>query len=503
MRLPNSLKREKQLTRETLCFGGLDRRENALAGTLSDCENLSSVRFPCLCPRGSRQLFENVTDADDAYSWNGKLVLCRGGKLWCDGTALCDVTAGKKQFATVNTKLVVWPDKLLVDGITGKVRKMDASVTSSGIDTEMTDCRITLPVHPQVAGEVLQRTLTTGGSRTGYWFQVYTGLRWDAENGYAWDGVEWREIADNETLKAGDVLIPVAANEAWQLQLHTTTDYAAQPVGESDTYAAGGYYLTVSEITGDGISYSSSGRAFALTVSCTLHHCGMQTPSLTSCFRAGDAVSVSGHPISRNNRENLFLTDVTEDTLTFAADSFLPCTAYAELGAIRAGKEPAVGKNSSYVYQFEWQHTGNEHAIKTKVGSSYAYVKARAGQKILVDETGSTPKLWLMEPDETLYELVFSSVQYSSGSHTLLQKQSTYPLTLTLKRSMPELDYICEKDNRLWGVVNRQSNRMWDGETEQWVTYGSRLICASSLGMPDDCYDYTGAYSGAYAVAVA
>ena len=501
MRLPNTMKRENRRVRETAVFGGLDRREGAGAWTLTGCENLSPERFPCLSPRAPRQLFGGVTDADDVCSRNGKLVLCRGGKLYYDGSALCDVLPGKKQFVTVNSKLVVWPDKLLIDEITGSVRKMDAAVTSAGVDTEMTDHTITIPVHPRIEGQALPTTLTANASRTGFWFRVYTDLAWDAENGYTWDSAEWREIADGDQLKVGDVLIPAVNGSTIQAQVHATADYQTEP-GDEDMRTANGIYLIVSQISGNGITYNS-GRTFDLTVSFTMHSCSLDGRALTSCFRKGDAVTVSGHPVSRNNRENLFLTDVTEDTLSFAEGSFLPCTAYAELGSIHAGKEPAVAKTAATVYQFDWLHTDNEHLIRTKAGGASLYVKARAGQKILVDESGATPVLWLMEEDETLHELVYYAVSYDRTYHTLLPRQSAYPLRLTVTRSVPQLDYVCEKDNRLWGVVNHQSNRMWDRDAEKWVSYESRMIVASSLGMPDDFYDYSGAYSGAYAVAVA
>lgn len=502
MRLPNAMKQERKLRRTAVRFGGLNRSEEARSGELSACENLSSARFPCLSPRKSRQLFGKVTDADDVCSHNGKLVLCRGGKLFYDGKEIGDVAPGKKQFAAVNSKIVVWPDKLLIDEITGSVRKMDASVTSAGIDTEMSDHTIRMPLPPRIDGGVLQSTLSAIGQSNGFWFRVYSDLKWDEQNGYSWSKAEWKELADGSALQVGDVLIPTGGDGTWTAQVHATADYKTPPE-DADLLSADGVYITVSKISGEGISYTAGGRRFQISVAYTLHRCGAEGRDFTSCFRAGDAVSVSGHPISRNNREELFLTEVTEDTLTFPEGSFLPCTSYAVVEAFLDGKEPVVGKTSTNVYTFMWQHSANEHSIQVKDGESTAYVTAEAGQMILVDESGAEPRLWLMEADETLYELSFSVAAYDKSYQTLLTKRNVYPLTLTLKRCVPEMDYICEKDNRLWGVVNRQSNRMWDKDAEKWVHYESRMIVASSLGMPDDFYDYNGAYSGAYAVAVA
>ncbi|MBR2978292.1 MAG: hypothetical protein IKC50_08510 [Oscillospiraceae bacterium] len=502
MRLPNSMKQERKLRRTAVRFGGLNQSEEARSGELSACENLSSAHFPCLAPRKPRQLFESVTDADDVWSQNGRLVLCRGGKLFCDGKELCDVSPGKKQFAAVNSKLVVWPDKLLIDENTGSVRKMDASVTSVGNDTELTDHTIRMPIPPRIDGGVLQSSLSASGERNGFWFRVYSGLKWDEQNGYTWSKAEWKELADGNALQIGDVLIPTGGDGMWTAQVHATADYKTPP-NDADLLSADGVYITVSKISGEGIVYTAGGRRFQIAVAYTLHRCGAEGQDFTSCFRAGDAVSVSGHPISLNNREELFLTEVKEDTLVFPTGSFLPCTSYADVGAFLDGKEPVIGKTSTNVYAFMWQHSGNEHGIRVKGGASDSYIKAKPEQKILIDESGAEAKLWLLEEDETLYELEFSDLAYDKSAHTLLTKRNVYPLTLTVKRAVPEIDYICEKDNRLWGVVNDQNNRVWDKDTEQWVNYKSRLIVASALGMPDDFYDYNGAYSGAYAVAVA
>lgn len=504
MRLPNEMKRESRRVRTEIGFGGLNRRETAREGDLSDCENLSSERFPCLCPRQPRTLFEGVTDADDAYSFDGKLLLCRGGKLYYDGMALCDVTPGKKQFVTVHTKLIVWPDKLMLDMTQNPpaVRDMAKQIKTVGNGVTMTGHEITIPTSPTVYGRVLPHSIALSG-QSGHWFQVYTGLRWDEENGYAWDDVCWKEIADGESLQVGDILIPAANGTDFSVQVHAADSYRMPPSSAGDTRTAEGYFLTVAEINGS-VQYGSTGRSGTVSLSFTLHRCGVSNPDLRTCFRAGDAVSVSGHPISANNKTALFLKRVSEQTLSFAENSFVPCTRYAAIGTISASKPPAVAKDANHVYAFVWQHEGNEHAVQVKTsGGATEYVKAKSGQKILIDESGQTPDLWLLEQDETLRELVFSSVTYSTSEYTVLQTVDVDPLCLTIQRSLPDLDYICEKDNRLWGVVNHQNNRVWDADAETWKTFESRLICASALGTPDDFYDYTGAYGGAYAVAVA
>lgn len=494
-----------------MAIHGINYSDATMDGDLADCAGLSTRRYPYFTTRHGRPAVDGYEGVTAVYRYKDSVFTVAEEKLfWIDLNStdeaqyLHTVMPGAKQFVTINTKVVVWPDKLMIDMTSNPptVRDMAKQIETVGNGVTMTDHEITIPTSPTVYGRALPHSIELSG-HGGRWFQVYTGLRWDEENGYAWDDVCWKEIADGESLQVGDVLIPAANGTDFSVQIHAADSYQMPPSSAGDTRTAEGYFLTVAEINGS-VQYGSTGRSGTVSLSFTLHRCGVSNPDLRTCFRAGDAVSVSGHPISANNKTALFLKHVSEQTLSFAENSFVPCTRYAAIGTISASKPPAVAKDVNHVYAFDWKHEGNEHAVQVKTsGGATEYVKAKSGQKILLDESGQTPVLWLLEEDETLRELVFSSVTYSTSEYTVLPTVDVDPLCLTIQRSLPDLDYICEKDNRLWGVVNHQNNRVWDADTETWKTFESRLICASALGDPDDFYDYTGAYGGAYAVAVA
>ena len=72
--------------------------------------------------------YEGVT----ALTAWGKLVAVRGTELLFDGEPVGTVTEGEKQFAVVNTKMVIWPDKVYLDMGTKEIKPLAQKVTSTG-----------------------------------------------------------------------------------------------------------------------------------------------------------------------------------------------------------------------------------------------------------------------------------------------------------------------------------------------------------------------------------
>lgn len=73
------------------------------------------------------------------------------------------------------------------------------------------------------------------------------------------------------------------------------------------------------------------------------------------------------------------------------------------------------------------------------------------------------------------------SITFSNGDFTAGNEAGTVKIT----RELPELDYICEKDNRLWGVSSAE-----------------RTIYASALGDPSNFFTFDGLDTDSYAAAV-
>ena len=130
----------RKYQREVLAIGGLNLSDNTQDGDLADCRNLSSHRFPYFTTRNKRSKLTAYSGATALTAWE-KLVVVQGTNLLYDGNVVGQVTAGAKQFAVVNTKLIIWPDKKYLDIDTLTVKPLGASVTGNGAvftESEMT-----------------------------------------------------------------------------------------------------------------------------------------------------------------------------------------------------------------------------------------------------------------------------------------------------------------------------------------------------------------------------
>ena len=126
MYLP-SLKYAEQKTKQQIVeFLGINFSDNFTDGNFSACRNLSARRYPYLSTRLRRLAVGDYVAPTAVTAWD-KLVVVDGTSLIYDGDVVGTVTAGEKQFAVVNTKLVIWPDKKYLDLNTSTLHELGAS----------------------------------------------------------------------------------------------------------------------------------------------------------------------------------------------------------------------------------------------------------------------------------------------------------------------------------------------------------------------------------------
>ena len=98
----------------TEAFGGYDHNIGAGDGTIWDEENMTSDYFPVMGTRAPRYSVAEPAKPYGLYALDG-LWWVDGGSLYHDGTLITSVTEGEKQFAAMGMRLLVWPDKIVVD----------------------------------------------------------------------------------------------------------------------------------------------------------------------------------------------------------------------------------------------------------------------------------------------------------------------------------------------------------------------------------------------------
>jgi len=148
-KLPNQIRHNKI---HTIAFRGLNLTNATQDGEFSDTLGLSTTDYPYLTQIVRRDVQAGYTAPTDVYVWDGHLYVVDGTDLKKDGTVIGTVTAGQKQMAVINTKLVIYPDKVYVDMTDDTMHSIvtksetyssyaitDHSITATGIASAFAD----------------------------------------------------------------------------------------------------------------------------------------------------------------------------------------------------------------------------------------------------------------------------------------------------------------------------------------------------------------------------
>lgn len=145
--LPKLPYSEQRRQSQILQFRGTNLTDNYPLGSVRDSENITTDRFPYIASRNARKLvpghYNNWSVA--LYEWNGLVTIeNRPGygyaNLYIDGELVYDPDSllardTDKQFAVVNTKLIIWPDKAYVDMTESPmtIRSLGCKATVTGV----------------------------------------------------------------------------------------------------------------------------------------------------------------------------------------------------------------------------------------------------------------------------------------------------------------------------------------------------------------------------------
>lgn len=481
MSLPNLPYHPRINTRDVIDFRGLDRTDAAAPGSLSDSLNLSTMRYPVLSPRGSREKLDGYSSVDDLYEWDGHLLTVSDGKLYRDGDEICDVTSGKKQWAVVSNRLCVFPDKLIIDlsGDTPDVQSMEADADFSGYASlVMTDSRISAPIFSKTAsgrwfptqwtsGENNQCVYTYGQSKDVV-VNSYTGNGWDLD---ALEDVEIKSGLDFGPSQRGDVqadlhvgdIVLLANDQTWVM----ADARSASPNPDKSSYGTQGYFAVVTYFRRDTTS-SGGVEQYRAYVIYDVYQAKPGAPALYELFAVNDAVSVTGTPEGIADNSSLIVrgVDEAENALLFDDGSFHIVTAYAHLA------EPL-----STTAQYAWY-----------AGKKYGFTPTEiveAGVALYME--GDMTLIYLWRDGETVgsYPVTASDAADPPAGAVELQSFVANLTAVHVKRDVPDLDFICESNNRLWGVSNADNT-----------------IKVSALGDPRNFSTFDGLATDSYQVAV-
>lgn len=484
MRLPRLPYNRTKIQRQITAFYGLNRSESAKEGELTDSIGMSTADFPCLAQRAGREEISGYGAPSDLFEWDGKLVVIDGGVLYYDGEAIDNITDGKKQFAVVNTKLCIFPDKVYIDLSNNKFGRLDASVETpqTGEYAVFTHNSLSAALRP-----VLRENLVTGNLS----FTKSDGVMIDQPAAYTygsdvdsikacwnsqtqtWSGLDALEslsavfAADAHAARAidiGDIFIPKKSRASY------VCVFASDGAPDKTLYNTNGVYgiFTDFEIN----SYTNNQNSdvdYICRWYYDVYSVLSQAKLFSGEFSVGDRVNVTGTKYGLCDVEKREITEIEDstNTLVFADGTFrAPVAAYSVSSALEAGS-----------YAFKYDSTYYKFTSPEAIAS---------GMVLYITETGDKVFAWdaALKKEAAAYAAEQSSSE--SSAYTTIRGfayQAGYGITVA--RPVPDLDYICESGNRLFGVSNADNT-----------------IYVSALGLPTRFYDYENVSTDSYAAAV-
>ena len=481
--LPKLPSRIKKLNRQNLQFAGLNLCEGAAEGQLRDSVGVSSRAFPYISVCGGRERIETYSDPVDMFEYDGRLAVVDGDTLRYDGQAVCKVQRGKKQFAVVGRTLCIFPDKIAVDLSAGRVSYMERSMTvdTAHNPTDLLPNSLTVtPVRQVTERGSEQKFERTGLSGPFAYTCAYTygKDKTAVEKCFSrggWTGLsrleQLKDVCYNNTgkhIEVGDIMIPEITaegeirliGEPYKLQGGVIPE---QYHPDRTRYNSEGYYCVITSCNTD------LDRGADTWITFDVYKTDGADLLFEGVFEMGDSVCISGTPYGIQDATNIAVQGIDRqtNTLIFAPDSVRDVRYYYILPAQQPGNQPLTLIAGGRYVTFTPTDAIDSGSLLC-VGGVYGENNSTSLRKTAVF-------LWdvLNRREAARYEASVSD-DWIEGC---VQAQ-TYSLTgsiITVKKPLPDLDYICESGNRLWGVSCAE-NRVY----------------ASRAGQVDSFYDTKG-----------
>ena len=493
---------------QSIVFKGLNLSDTATEGELIACTNLSARRFPHLSARSGRTRKGKYDKATAAFMWNGHEIVAEGGKLLYDGVALCNCNAEPKQFAVVNTKLVVWPDKLVIDMTDKSFKKLDVAVTNNGEASVKYDSISFVPrsVYATLLHEATG-TFRNDGVYIPY-FWSYENVEWSENTGWKLSGGELRPMHEcvgryyiPDVVLNGDTgeFVIALPHSAFPKEYGgtVTSEELPEPVGNTE-----GFYCEITKQTRRFVSGPIGAEKYLYSQSVSAYWSVEDNNyKIEDCFESGDTVNVSNSTYGIIDAKGLTVESVEaeQNTVAFKQGNLAPVKYVYELpeNILNNGDTPEIEIHllceSDYivhaVFEAEVLPEGNVICIETEAPS--------LSESVELGEHGFSVFLWDPATKTRCNAERYNAYHVDEdGDDESYPKMEVYDVgRLTVQRVAYDFDYICEKDNRLWGVCNRQKDSS-DGAR-------GRLIFASALGDPTEFDKFEGLSTDSWQAAIA
>ena len=285
MKLPYFSAGPSRTRRQIILFGGVNYSQDTRDGELEESLNLSSAQFPCLSQRAGRWTQATYEGATGLYA-RGQICVVRGTDFLYDGKVVGQVTEGAKHFATINTKIVIWPDKVFYDTETEEFGNLEAEYMAYPGNLTFTTNTITVPEQSYIDQAAESEATATGVEKDAS-LTVYTSAAVNKDTGAL--SLTGEEAKTPDELEDGDIIQYECDEDAEYMVVKSAAEQS------DETYH---------------INY--------ILHKAVLH----KYPEFSEYFTEGDAIEISGCTSHEENNGGHIIRSISGRTLTFNSDIF-------------------------------------------------------------------------------------------------------------------------------------------------------------------------------------
>ena len=468
--------------RQTVALRGINYSNMITDGDMADSKNISARSYPYITTRKARRDLGGGEQVTAMTVFQGKIVLVRGTDLVYDNKVVGTVTAGEKQFAVINTKLVIMPDKVYLDGQTEKLCDMGASLFSKNAVFTKGSVALNNTSYAVASGK---------GSFVGNTFTAGTEQIWK-------HGVKY--FTDNRLLFFANMQFKVA---------YSNSIIVSSIPNELRDRLKGQYfkgYFNGKTLEGtiestwtdkDGLNIKLSGVSDLDTThpnqvhQAEIHFFDVVKTNDELTFDIGSETKVRArvkHAYSVGwvgvscalEGIDAPVEDITVSESDIKKEIFPDLRNLFEVGWDIGFSNNTPGMVTSVTHNtltidVEFTESTGVNTTITRLGSGVSAF--RVGDYIMISNATQDDNNITFRIDKIDGNTVYAESDiFAEGEDDNI---------ITVERKIPDLDLICESDNRIWGCSNTDNT-----------------IYASALGDPTNFFDYSGESTDSYAVAV-
>lgn len=482
-KIPYIMRKNK---RQTVAMGGINYSGVLRDGDIADSKGISARAYPYITTRKAKSKLP-YTAVDSMTVFQGKIVTVKGNGLYWGGELIGNIEGGEKQFAAVNTKLVIMPDKVYLDATDKKIKPLGAIVRGGGATFTKDSVTVkndTVVLMSGYGGKIANNTLivTLKEKVWNSWARIQyinqsnriaiepmfvshypcTAMSPTVLH-YPNRDVDLDTLTGKVIVRSQDHMATIEYNDDlggynvifdspildvdgtyfidFFIKTPISYGYKCDIVTEDFTLTAAPILVT------DNIAYFAAPEGFEPDHYSKIANAEVTRQNweeLNTVLKANDKIAI--YDIVNKAYIQTTVKAVTATTLTFADNitSFSFKSEFPIYGNLADGSIPLLSDSF-------------------KVGD---VVKVKGGSNDL-----SFP-----------ISKIDGNILYANSEIFTAEAVSEI---VTVERAIPDLDFICESENRLWGCSNKE-----------------RTIFASALGDPTNMYTYQSVSTDSYAVPV-